>query len=56
MWNTYSISYQSLLKELTFVLFYDFLGSYVLSLIQFFQYRKLQILQQENHKVDSHKL
>ena len=43
-------------KNLFSFFVYDFLGSYVSNLIHFYQYHRLQILQQEDHEVESHRL
>ena len=43
-------------KNLYLLFVYDFIGSCVLNLIHFYQYNRLQILQQEDHEVDSHRL
>ena len=43
-------------KNLFWLFFDDLIGSRVLDLIRFYQYDKLQILQQEDRKVDGPRL
>ena len=43
-------------KNLISLFAYDLLGNYESNLIHFYQYHRLQILQQDDHEVQSHRI